>query len=248
MIVFDIETGPRLDLPVEPPPPFDEDAVGAKLAERYVKDDTIQRHLDKARSEYLESLANWDERQREQWPLDPALGCVVGWSVAHSTELSPQAVIVGHDVADEADAIRQLFQLVDTSLKRGHHIAGHNILNFDLPFLMARAWCLGLRTPPGIGTWDRGFFRWNPLFIDTGKLWLMGRHPGMSSWSFATCAKAFGTSGKVAGVEGKDVWRLIRDGQYDAVRHYMLQDVVQPLAWIRRIVEFSGSTYLAVEL
>lgn len=52
-------------------------------------------------------------------------------------------------------------------------MVGHNILGFDLPFLMRRSWILGVAVPESL--MERGRY-WNPIFVDTMQRWACGEY------------------------------------------------------------------------
>lgn len=165
--------------------------------------------------------------------LDPAMGRVCAIGVANDSNDFAGVGAVGG--ATESDVIRQFWSVMKAKLAARCTLVGHNIFEFDLPFLIVRSDILGIDVPKNIvsdrfGKWPR----FHSQFIDTRKVWLTGRHPGSVKSSFAHLAAAFGTSGKFDGVDGKDFSAILREDS-DKAYEYLRQDCLQPLEWARRM-------------
>jgi len=108
-------------------------------------------------------------------------------------------------------------------------MAGVNIFDFDLPFIVNRSWVYKIKTPADVIKNDR---YWNPIFVDLRRRWLCGRFgSGITvKSSFDWLSKAFKTSSKPQGVTGADFAGLWKTDRNKAVE-YLRGDVEIPATW-----------------
>ena len=96
---------------------------------------------------------------------------------------------------------------------------GHNITGFDLPFILHRCIVNGVTPPHDVYLPRRLRPTGNKGVFDTMTEW--------SGWgkrvSLDDMAMAFGLEGKNG--SGSQVWRLVEEGRWDDLRHYVEQDV-----------------------
>lgn len=83
-------------------------------------------------------------------------------------------------------------------------ISGHNVMNFDIPFIAKRAIILGLPLPAifnfiGKKPWDIKHIH------DTKEMWKMGVFDGASNSALDTLTYAFGIDSPKDDISGKDV-------------------------------------------
>ena len=251
MLVFDIETGPLPDDSLKrsfecPPPPqwvdFDPESVkygnttdpekrARKLADERDKHNAAQRR--KIDGYEQEKQAAWDAHKRDAG-LSAATGRVlaVGFvSVAANSD--PEALPVEIVAHDEYTTLEHVFDAFTTASKSGAWnacIAGHNILEFDLPFLVRRAWVLGVIVP----RWIRDGRYWSRAFLDTRELWQLGNRQAKSSLNHV--CQALGVPGKLDGVDGSqfaELWETDRE----KAREYLTQDVRCTAAVVQRLTQ-----------
>jgi DNA polymerase elongation subunit (family B) len=193
-IMFDIETVPEsrevLDalMPVFDPAEVklgnlkDETKIAAKL---------IEAELD-MKHEFIEKAA-----------LHAATGQVamIGYLVEDE--------MVIHEAGDqqnESTVIRIFFDKVVECLQDSTSMIGFNTHEFDLPFLVRRAWKHRIHTPHSM---FRGRY-FSDLFLDLRQLWLMGeRSPARGSSSLEALARFFGLPPKSG--KGEDFARMTRE-------------------------------------
>jgi hypothetical protein len=143
-IIFDIETAPLPDSAVD----------------RFKPEFEARRNYcdpNKIKADIAEKEADW----RDKLALSPLTGRVlcIGWldgDEFHTIE------------GEEVNILTGFWNL--TAHLCGRQFAGHNILAFDLPFIMRRSWAVGLRVPAS----DFDGHRLSPRFVDTMKLWACG--------------------------------------------------------------------------
>lgn len=187
LLVFDIETGP-LDKSTlaSQLPPFDP----AEVKVGNLKDPAlISAKIEAAR-------INHEAQFYAKAALSPATGQIVAIGVRSVTAEKTDEQLCFSD-GDEAKLLSWFFDLFRESTSKTRRVfIGHNIYDFDLPFIVNRARILGVKIPHGIFEFNRGRVYWNNRFIDTRALWLLGRKPTETQSSLDHCATAFGLGGK----------------------------------------------------
>lgn len=156
-----------------------------------------------------------------------ALSAVTGKVALIGMLVEDEYVALGHR-CDEREAIRLFLDKAMQSLGTATQIIGFNIHEFDLPFIVRRAWKLGLKIPASLN-YGRRYDYWSDNFIDLRKVWLMGdRNPPKGSSSLDGVAKFFGIPGKKG--DGKDFYKMSANMQLE----YSEQDlrIIQEL-WRR---------------
>ena len=221
MIVFDIETGPLpedqvlgLSRPFEPPAkpePFDVSEV--KLGN--LKDaEKISAKIADAKAKRDKEIADYGtevERLRETWrqeaigkaALDATTGQVlaIGYRSCNGT-----AIRCIDDDHTEENLLVEFWMRYKKSRQENRKLVGHNIFNFDLPFLVQRSWIHGLAVPPTAIEQDR---YWDKrVFADTMTRWALGRWGSSGMITLDRVAKTFGLPGKPEGIDGGDFARL----------------------------------------
>ena len=105
--------------------------------------------------------------------------CAIGY-----TEAGAESVNLIHGKA-EADILTEFFGAISQNGALNSYLIGFNSKNFDIPFILQRAWKLGIPIPQGITDTGTGRLRLSAMNIDL-----------MESFNFG--AKAFVSLDKVA--------------------------------------------------
>jgi len=194
MLIFDIETGP-LDKAEEP---IFEPRKGTKDPEKQAE------QIEAKRREWLDSAA-----------LDAYTGeaLAIGWIDTHEPKNGVN--VLCQNGAEERSIIERFFGHVDTHPEA---IVGFNSRRFDLPFLIRRAWILGVRVPMGVINRCRNY----DLHIDLMELWQCGDRQ-YKTRGLDYMSKSLGLSGKTG--SGKDFAQLFAEDQERAL-DYLRSDVV----------------------
>ncbi len=167
-IIFDIETGPLPESELAAMMPvFDplEVKTGnlkdpAKIAEKIAEAETNHRR------DFFDRAA-----------LDPLTGRVVAIGLMlfdargeHGPDFSQagRCVIIGHE--DEAQTLREFWDMTRGEMGRLNPLIGFNIFGFDLPFLFRRSWKQRVPIPFGL---RRGRY-WSDQLIDLRDAWQLG--------------------------------------------------------------------------
>lgn len=120
---------------------------------------------------------------------------------------------------DEAIALADFVQLMSGFDPDADEIVGHNILNFDLPFIFQRCLINNIAVRPFV---DLSEFRVRGVY-DTMHHWWLGARKYVS---LDDIAWALGVeSSKTADVEGSKVFELYQTGRLADIREYNLNDV-----------------------
>lgn len=174
-IIFDIETGPlpmsvlQASMPVFDP---------AEVKVGNIKDPALIAAKVKAAEEkhardYLSKAA-----------LSSTTGYVCAISINSPTMAERQAnVMLARTQEDEAKLLQEFWAMI-AKWNNGEiatDFIGHNILDFDLPFLVNRSWVNGVAVPASIYQRRGNRYAFSDKFIDTRSLWLLGRRDAPSS-------------------------------------------------------------------
>ena len=206
MIIFDIETGPLpLDSIRHLLPPFDGevgefDPAAVKCGN--LKDPAkIAEKIELAAAAHSAALASVDQRRAEheaEWhercALSPLTGGVVAIGVKRCADDANTFVAWADQERDERQLIELAWQ--EFAAATNAPFVGHNILGFDLPFLIRRSWLLEIDVPSHV----RNGRYWSPIFVDLMDVWQLGSRGDYVSLD--TLAKACGLAGKPDGVNG----------------------------------------------
>ena len=224
-LIFDIETAPEADDIVESFFTFDETKVTnyrlltkdfdpSKVKHANMKDPVkIAAKIEADRQKFeakKASVADEIETKREEAfekfkdkaAISPLTGQVlaIGW-------LTPEYSAYGYEfVSDnpvapvsEKELIENFLGLADAVLSDGGSLIGHNIISFDLPFLLRRGLKYGIRPPKTI---TNALTQYRPTnLIDTMREWTMGNRTE-DFVKLDKLAAFFGTQRKTG--DGKD--------------------------------------------
>lgn len=244
MIVVDIETGPipdevlmsRVDEFQPPPHPgeFDESSVKtgnlkdqAKIAEKI---QAARESHAAAVKRYEEDVAGaraaWWSKIKSSAALSPLTGRVL--AVGYYSTDTKNTILDIDD--DEAGMLGRFWGQYQKAKAAGRKIVGHNLVSFDVPFLMRRAWMLGYDVPAGVV--DRGRWLDSNTFVDTMQLWGCG---GRDPIKLDVLARAFGVGQKPDGVDGGMFSELLKSDPAKA-KEYLAND----LAMTAKVAERMG--------
>lgn len=171
-IVFDIETAPQdKERLLSQMPPFDPTEV--KVGN--IKDpELIKAKVEGAKAKYEQDYI-------DKAALSALTGqvCAIGYAFEDGTDLRTVSPVE----YSEKDLIED-FWILWKNHNDGHGVTtfiGHNIYEFDLPFLVRRSWTLDIKVPHEVFSRRGGRTFWNDLFIDTRTAWTMGSKEGLSN-------------------------------------------------------------------
>ena len=215
-LVFDIETGMETPDVLDKFFQYDETAVpgysllGQEFDEKSVKlgnvknPDLIAEKIEKAREKFLEdqkaaelAAKNGEQIARAQLenkaPLNAIHGRVLAVGMYYTQWKNPMSIChIDMFSGGEKEMLETVLTIFESVMKNYGHIIGHNIMNFDLPFLCRRAFKYGIPIPAILTT---QMTTWSPTgIIDTMRVWGCGDRREMVKLD--DLAKFFGTTTK----------------------------------------------------
>ncbi len=195
-LVFDIETGPRLDVLATPAAWF--------------KPDSRLKDPAKIQASITE--------QAEDGALSPITGEVlaVGYGDMDGTTWADFSQSSG-----EAAVITGFLNQAAKHINSGARVVGFNCLDFDVPFLLFRARALGLTIPACIGNIWRGRWQASEMFTDLMLLAQFGKYD-RKGYSLDRVCRALGIEGKDG--SGKFFHQLLKDDPTGAM-DYLANDI-----------------------
>lgn len=184
-----------------------------------------------------ESIAEW---YKEQAPaaideamaktgLDGAFGhvCVIGYQF----EDNASQVVYG---LDEAEVLTRFNTMLDNDIPRATHsavkVVGHNVLSFDLRFLVQRHMVNGIPPHPVINVavnskaWDNKAYDTMTQFAGYG-----------NRISLDKLCLALGVESPKGEIDGSMVAKYVADGRIDEVAAYCMRDVAATKAVYQRM-------------
>lgn len=197
----------------------------------------IERYCDNADAEI--------ERVYSLGSLSSTSGRIV--SIAVHVAPVPEFTVEGHASSEyafgidetgndegELHALEQFFSLLRDFDRDTDEIVGHNVLDFDLPFIFQRAAVHEMKVPRLVNLAEytvRGVF-------DTQRAWWLGQRKTVS---LDEIAFALGLeSSKTKEVEGSTVFELYHAGRLADIREYNLKDIRLTRAVYERLVGSFG--------
>jgi DNA polymerase elongation subunit (family B) len=181
---------------------------------------------------YLEDIAAEEERCYQLGSLTATTGRVLSIAVHVGSipgiellepAIEPREYVFGINVAgneeSEHDALRAFLSLLSDFDSQNDEIVGHNILSFDLPFIVQRCLINNIEVQP-FARLTRQNMR---AVFDTMRHWWLGERRTVS---LDDLAWALGIeSSKTSEVEGSKVFDLYQAGKLVEIRQYNLNDV-----------------------
>ena len=175
----------------------------------------------------------------EAWGAKVALSPEFSRIVCISTVAGlPEKEVVSFH-GEEKDLIRGFVEHFRKLFTRHDHpmiLTGHNIGNFDIPFLTARMMVNEVPVP--------GFFRqvveakpWERKLFDTKDAWQFGGRKSIPFSLESACVALGIESPKNSGVEGAEVHAAFHAGRIDEIAKYCELDVLATLALAEKISE-----------
>lgn len=191
--------------------------------------ETIPAQTEEARAEVIANLsppANYkDQAKIDEWlaskadeavaktSFDPARGhiCTIGWAIDDGEAVAAHATTVGQ----ERDILQTFFGQLQTF--QHYTFIGHNLVGFDLRFILCRAVVLGVEIPKCI---PRDPKPWDKNTFDTMLAWSGSR----GTISMDNLCKALGIEGK-GDFDGSMVAGAWANGEHEKIADYCRADV-----------------------
>ena len=215
-LIFDIETGPLPDDVLTERFTFDESKVPgfgllsqefdpATVKTGNMKDpEKIKEKIEKAKEDFatkkrIAEIAV-EEGKTDAWnkfvekaALSPLTGQVLAAGFWDTTKPEQPLLTCVQEGFDEKALVESVLAMLDAALSGGQRLVGHNIIAFDIPFLIRRGLFYGIKPPI---TLTNQLNAYNPSnIIDTMRFWQFGNR-SEATVSLNTLASFFGTTQK----------------------------------------------------
>ena len=188
ILIFDLETVKQDDeVILKNAPEWSEEEALTRKGNR-TKPETISAFLEEDRENYRRNLL-------EKAALNPETATVAIVGI-HTRDGVSQIWL---DKLTEKDLIEDAINEIQVGT-----VIGWNIFGFDLPFLIRRAWILGIKVPSSILD-PMSRYPIPDRFVDGMKLWQAGNFKA-SYTSLSNALKAVGLPGKPDGSEFAKMW------------------------------------------
>jgi hypothetical protein len=182
----------------------------------------------------IEIDAAFDERYRKT-SFDGALGQIA--CVSYAIDDDDPAVIYASEWKDsEQFILTSLYENLQTSYSPNSQVRpvfiGHNIVSFDLRFLLQRSIIVGVKPPMFIPFKAKP---WDDVVFDTMTAWAgVGNRVSMAKLCevFKIDAKGSEVDGEI---DGSKVWDYVQAGRIDDVATYCMHDVIRTRQIYKRI-------------
>ena len=202
-VYLDIET-----IPCQSPSYYDEVRSTITAPAQYKVKDSIDKWI----------AENGDAAAREQvakTSFNPALGhiCTIGYAIDDGNTVA----LHSYDIKNEADIIEQFFNNLPTVGQ--NCIIGHNVVGFDIRFILCRAIILGVKIPHKV-VFPRDPKPWDDSVFDTMIAW-SGAKDRISQDNLC---RALGLQGK-GDFNGSMVAQAWANGEHDKIALYCREDV-----------------------
>ncbi len=237
-IIFDIETGPLpLERIKEIMPAFDVASITlpGEFNEKNVKvgnlkdQGKILEKINKAREDHEAAveayLTKLQTAESDYWndiykngALCSLTGQVlaIGYKSIRQGEEEPRLIL---DCQSEAMTERQILEkfwaLLGSAVKQSRQMIGHNIHDFDIPFLVQRSYVVGVSVPSSL---FNGRYL-NSLIVDTYKVWGAGAWKPKGSLDAICRACGFGSKGGKSGGQFFEMFETNREEAIEYLRN-----------------------------
>lgn len=170
----------------------------------------FRRRFDKE----IKDLGNEEEAYNVKGPIYPEIGRIVCISIGHIKQIDDKNGLMITKTfyhQDERELLNMFFSMspIKTWGDPGNiadkwTLSGHNLMNFDIPFIAKRALINGLALPPIFNFINKK--PWDIKHVnDTKEMWKMGVFDGASNSALDTLSWAFGIESPKDDISGKDV-------------------------------------------
>lgn len=205
ILFLDIETIPQM-------PEFSD--MDAELQELWAAKTQYQRRDDYTAEEFYERAGIWAE-----------FGKIVCISAGYFTQKSDiRQFRVTSFFGDEVKILRDFSDLLNNHFKSAPHLlCGHNIKEFDIPYIARRLIINNLPLPDKLNLFGKK--PWEVPHLDTLELWKFGDYKNYTSLRLLT--KILGIPSSKDDIDGSEVARVFyEDGGLDRIVTYCEKDVI----------------------
>ena len=133
---------------------------------------------------------------------------------------------------DEKNLLVATSELLNRVDKLGFMLCGHNVKNFDLPYIAKRMLINGVQVPSIIPNYK--IKPWESRVLDTKEVWNFNSFRGLSSLDLV-CASLGVESPKEGEVNGSNIHKYYYNNDIDKIKKYCEEDVKCTINLIKKI-------------
>ncbi len=204
------------------------DVETASLHEKFSDLDDEEKELWQHKAEQLNKGEDFDlEASYDQAAIYAEFGRIVCISVGiiRTTEDGKRAIhLNSYCDFDEKKLLTDFAKMLNEFIPKGHHtLCGHNILEFDVPYVARRMLINGVELPKVLDV--GGLKPWQVNFIDTLELWKFGDRKSPAQLKLLT--HVFGIPTPKDDIDGSEVGRVFhQEKDLERISTYCKKDVV----------------------
>mgnify|MGYP003288402050 CR=1 FL=1 len=139
-----------------------------------------------------------------------------------------------HVIATDFESERAALEALANNLAHSETLVGHNIKNFDIPFLAKRYMAHGIRVPATLRT--AGKKPWEIPHHDTMEIM---RFAGDCSMSLRSACHLLGLGDPKAQCSGGEVYDLFKAGRTDLIGRYVESDVSYEFELFKKLLDLA---------
>ena len=215
-------------------------------SKRKAKEDELRYKHDAAVAAYeqetREAAIAYANAARDRAPLDPTTGSIVAIGYLGVTagaepkiridgvgDMGSADPMAAQSPRTERDLLVSFWQMFQKALASNRTLVGHNILEFDMPFIARRSWILDVGVPLAATSKN------SPLIADLMKIWLCGARWGSVEANLNHIAKMLGVGEKNGnGADFARLWHGAPEERQQA-RAYLVNDLTMTYHVARRM-------------
>jgi 3'-5' exonuclease len=172
---------------------------------------------------------------RDKAALEPEFGKIVcvtfgSWP---SDGVSPLRIMSFH--GDEKDMLEKTKKILHNAMVMSFLLTGHNIKNFDIPWMAKRMVYNGILPPDYIRVGSKK--PWELPYIDTSDLFSFGSWTQQKSLSLDLLCHSLGVESPKGAMHGSEVSQAFHAGRIDEIVRYCERDVKALYDIIQRVSE-----------
>jgi 3'-5' exonuclease len=141
----------------------------------------------------------------------------------------------GSFVTKSLSNIHEIRDLLDLFFDKGYYLCGHNIKNFDIPYIAKKCLGNGIKPPKFAPVFDQK--PWELKIVDTNQFYKFGNNSSMSSISIITEALNIPTpkNGNVTGKNMHNFFYSDTENKMEEIKKYCEKDVEVVYSIINKI-------------
>ena len=200
-----------------------------KLADLWVK-----RHVYYSGSYFEFKDSTPDQTYKAKAQLEPEFGKIVCVTFGSFKDESEDARIMSFS-GSELDILEKVKKILQNAMVMNFLLCGHNIKNFDIPWIGKRMLYNGINPPDIIKVGNKK--PWELSFVDTAELLSFGSWVQQKSLSLDLLCHSLGIKSPKGGMDGSMVSESFHNGRIEEIVSYCERDVEALGSILQRIAD-----------